>query len=113
MNVRVQVLFDPPDENARAAMRSLGRSVTNDPDSVRVLASDDDPDWLVVEFTMPTEAQDKAVDKVDRAVRLHADERLDSTIGFPKSEAESARTRRKTQRRREKRQALRKDTPDG
>ena len=113
MNVRVQVLFDPPDEDARNAMRSLGRSVTNDPDSVRVFASDDDPDWLVVEFTMPTEAQYKAVDKVDRAVRFHAWERLDSTIGFPKSEAERARTRRKTQRRREKRQAARKDTADG
>lgn len=113
MNVRVQVLFDPPDEDARAAMRSLGRSVTNDPDSVRVLAADDDPDWLVVECTMPTEAQDKAVDKVDRALRWHVWDRLDSMIGFPKSEAERARTRRKTQRRREKRQAARKDTPDG
>ncbi len=108
MNVRVQVQFDPPDESAWGAMRSLARSITNSPDSVRVFVSDDDPSWLVVEFTMPAEAQYKAVDKVDRAVRFHASERLDSTIGFPRSEAEQARSQRKAERRRAKRQAARK-----
>ena len=105
MNVRVEILFEPPDQDAWDAMRLVGRSVTNDPRSVRVFASDDAPDWLLVEFTMPTEAQYKAVEKVDRAVRHYAWERLDSTIGFPKSEAERARARRKTERRRAKRQA--------
>jgi hypothetical protein len=105
MNVRVQIQFDPPDQDARDTMRSLARSVTDAPRSVRVFAQDDAPDWLVVEFTMPTEAQYKAVGKVDRAVRLYAWERLDSTICFPKSEAERARTRRKTLRRRAKRPA--------
>jgi len=105
MNVRVEILFEPPDQDAWDAMRSVGQSLTNDPSSVRVFASDDEPDWLLVEFTMRNEPQYKAVDKVDRAVRHYAWERLDSTIGFPKSEAERARARRKTERRRAKRQA--------
>lgn len=105
MNVRVHIQFEPPDQDAWDAMRLLAGSVTNDPGSVHVFASDDSPNWLVVEFTMPTEPQYKAVDKVDRAVRWYAGERLDSTISFPKSEAERARARRKTERRRAKRQA--------
>jgi len=100
MNVRVEVLFDAPDEDAWVAMGSLGREVTNDRRSVRVFVLADDPDWLVAEFTMATEAQYKALEKVERAVRLCAWERLDSSISFPKSEAERARARRKTQRRR-------------
>jgi len=86
MNVRVQVQFDSPAEDAWEAMRSLARSVTNNRRSVRVFTLDNAPDWLVVEFTMPTEAQYKAVDKIDRALRLHACERLDSGISFPKSQ---------------------------
>ena len=105
MNVRVEIQFDSPGQDAWDTMESLARSVTNDPRSVRVFALDDAPDWLVVEFTMPTEAQYKAVDKIDRAVRLYAWERLDSTIRFPKSDAERARTRRKAERRRSKRGA--------
>jgi hypothetical protein len=105
MNVRVEIQSDSPDQDAWDAMRSLARSVTDNPHSVRVFALDDAPDWLVVEFTMPTEAQYKAVDKVDRAVRLHAWERLDSIISFPQSETERARAGRKTKRRRAKRAA--------
>jgi hypothetical protein len=86
MNVRVKIQFDSPGQDALDAMESLARSITNDPRSVRVVALDDAPDWLAVEFTMPTEAQYKAVAKIDRAVRLYAGNRLDSTIGFPKSE---------------------------
>jgi len=105
MNVRVEVLFDPPDEDAWEAMGALGRQVTNDRGSVRVFASEDAPDWLVVEFTMPAEAHYKAVEKVEHAVRLCAWERLDSMISFPKSEAERVRARRKAERRRAKRRA--------
>jgi len=75
--------------------------VTNDQSSVRVSAMADAPDWLVVEFTMPTEAQYKAVEKVDRAVRLHAWERLDSIICFPKPDGQRAQTWRKPLRKRE------------
>jgi hypothetical protein len=64
------------------------------------------PDWLVVEFTMLTEAQYKAVDKIDLALRLYGGNRLDSMIGFPKSEAARQRTKRKTERRRAKRRAM-------
>jgi len=57
--------------------------VTNDPTSVKVSAVEGRPDWLAVEFTMRTEAQYKAVDKIDRAMRIYGGNRLDSAIGFP------------------------------
>ena len=44
---------------------------------------------------MPTEAQYLAVGKIDRALRVYGGNRLDSTIGFPKSEADHARAKRK------------------
>lgn len=103
MNVLVEVLFDPPDEDAWDVMGSLGRHVTNDPHSVRVFVSDEGPNWLAVEFGMPAEAHYKALEKVERAVRLCAWARLDSMICFPKSEAECVRARRKAERRRAKR----------
>ena len=71
--------------------------------SVRVSAIEGRPGWLVVEFTMPTEAQYKAVGKIDHALRLYGGNRLDSAIGFPKSEAQQARCQRKAERRRAKR----------
>lgn len=36
MNVCVEILFDPVDDDAWDSMRSFGRDVTNDRDSVRV-----------------------------------------------------------------------------
>ena len=105
MNVRVEVLFDPPDEDAWGVMGAIGRQATNDPRSVRVFASDEGPNWLAVEFAMPAEAHYKALEKVERAVRLCAWERLDSMICFPRSEAERVRARRKTEQRRAKRRA--------
>ncbi len=113
MNVRVQIQFESPGEDDWDAMKSLAQSVTNDRRGVRVFALDDAPNWLVVEFTMPTEAQYLAVDKIDRAVRLHAWERLDSTIGFPKSVTERARAQRKAERRRAKRRAPDADEGNG
>jgi len=105
MKVCVEILFNSPGEDARDTMRSLAREVTNDRRSIRVFTPEGAEDWLAVEFTMPTEAQYKALEKIERAVRLCAWERLDSAISFPKSKAERARTRRKMERRREKRRA--------
>jgi hypothetical protein len=113
MNVCVQVQFDSPGEDDWDAMRSLARSVTTDLHSVRVFALDDAPDCLVVEFTMPTEAQYKAVEKIDRALRLYGGNRLDSAIGFPKSAAEQARAARKSERRREKRRPIDREKTGG
>ncbi len=110
MNVSVSILFEALDQDAWDSMRFVGQSVTNNPDSVRVTASDDGAKWLLVEFTMRTEAQYKAVDKVDRAIRLYAGQRLDSAIGFPKFEAQQARARRKSERRRAKRQAIHRES---
>ena len=107
MKVEVHVQFDLPNEADWADMQSLGRCMTNDPRSVRVWAVEGRPGWLAVEFTMPTEAQYKAVDKIDRALRLYGGNRLDSAIGFPKSEAELARAERKAERRRARRLASR------
>lgn len=103
MKIIVHVQFDLPGEADWAEMESLGRSVTNDAKSVRVSAVEGRPRWLAVECTMPTEPQYKAVDKIDRALRFYAGNRLDSTIGFPKSEAQQARAERKAERRRTKR----------
>ncbi|MBN1589095.1 MAG: hypothetical protein JW888_06245 [Pirellulales bacterium] len=105
MKVHVEVQFDSPDKPDWADMQSLGRSVINDPKSVKVSAVEGRPRRLAVEFTMRTEPQIKAVDKIDRAMRIHGGNRLDSGIGFPKSEAELARAERKAERRRANRRA--------
>ncbi|MBN1589348.1 MAG: hypothetical protein JW888_07530 [Pirellulales bacterium] len=105
MKVHVEVEFAAPDENDWADMQSLGRSVTNDPKSVVVSAVEGRPDWLAVAFTMRTEPQYKAVDRIDHAMRVYGGNRLDSSIGFPKSEAELARAERKAERRRANRRA--------
>lgn len=99
MNVCVEILFDPGDEAAWDSMWSLGCHVTNDRGSVRVFVPDWAEDWLAVAFTMPSEAQYKALEKIERAVRLCAWRRLDTAISFPKSEEERARLRRKAERR--------------
>src|SRR4051812_10510685 len=98
MNVCVRIQFESPGQEELASMRSMARSLTISPESVRVIA-DETPGWLVAEFTMPTEAQYAAVPMIDRAIRFWAGDRLDSTIGFPKTEAERARARRKSERR--------------
>ncbi len=107
MNVRVDVLFDAPEENARNDMWGLGQTLSDDPTAVRVFAPDGQPGWLSVEFTMPTEPQLTAVDKIDRVLRFSVSERLDSAICFPKSEAELERQRRKNERRKAQRRAKR------
>ena len=81
--------------------------MTNDAQSVRVSAVQGRSNWLAVECTMPTEAQYKAVEKIDRALRLYGGNRLDSAIGFPRSEAQQARAEHKAERRRARRRASR------
>jgi len=108
MNVLVRVLFDPPTEEDWQAMRRLGGGLTDDPASVRVYA-DVRPGWLVVEFTMPTEAQIKAVDKIDRVLRFSVFNRFDTMIGFPRTPAEEARARRQNERRKALRKARRRE----
>ena len=89
MNVCVRILFKPPTEQDRQALRSLADSLTSAPESVRVSAANA-PGWLVAEFTMPTEAQYKAVPKIGRAIKLHAWNPWDARFGFPYTEAERA-----------------------
>jgi hypothetical protein len=102
MQVSVRIRFKPPTEDDWRAMRSLANSLTEQPDSVRVSA-DTDPEWLVAEFTMPTEAQYKALPKIERAVKLHAWNRYDSTFAFPYTAAERERADRKAARRKARR----------
>ena len=97
MQVRVQIQYESVGDDDVASLVSLGRGLTNDPRSVVVLR--EASDRLVVEFTMPVEAQYLAVPKIDWAVRHHAGNRLDSTIQFPKSATERERNRRKAERR--------------
>jgi hypothetical protein len=106
MQVRVRILFKPPTEEDWQAMRSLAKSLTKQPESVRVFA-DTNPEWLVAEFTMPTEAQYKAEPKISMAIRLHAWNRHDVTFGFPYTAAERARADRKAARRKARRAAKR------
>ena len=103
MQVEVHVQFASPSEEDWADLEPPGRCGTNDARSVRVSAVEGRAGWLGMEVTMPIEAQYKAVDKIDRALRLYGGNRLDSAIGFPKSEAELARAERKAERRRARR----------
>jgi hypothetical protein len=103
MNVRVRVHFDQPTEEDRKSMSSLGKSVTNDRKSVRVFDDPAEAGWLVVEFTMETTAQYRALPAIESALRFYADNRMDSTIAFPKSEEEQARADRRAARRRARR----------
>jgi hypothetical protein len=103
MMVRVHVLYDSPSDADRASLLSLGRSLTDSPRSVVV--RDGKPNWLVVEFSMPTEAQNRAVSKIAREMRFHHGNHLDSGIEFPKTEEERERNRRKAERRRAQRRS--------
>lgn len=103
MNVMVRILFDKPAEEDWQAMRCLANQLTNDPESVRVTADPESPGWLMAGFTMPTEAQYKAVERIYRALRFEVENRRDSTISFPYTEAERARAERKAARRRARR----------
>ncbi len=113
MKAKVHVQLASPSRDDWADMESLGRCVTNDAQSVRVFAVEGRSDWLALEFTMPTEPQYKAVDKIDRELRFYGGNRLDSTIGFPKSQAEQAPAKQKSERRRAKRRAMRGDKMAG
>ena len=100
MNVRLEIKLEAPTAEDEAALASVARALANDPQSVRVLPRGDNAHWLVAEFTMPTEAQYKAVDKIDSAIRFSLWNRLDSTISFPKPDQEERKGRNKTGRQR-------------
>ena len=63
MNVRLEIQFDSPTAEDEASLSRLAIGLTNDRDSVLVTARKGKPDLFVAEFTMPTEAQYKAVEK--------------------------------------------------
>jgi hypothetical protein len=100
MNVRLEIKLEAPTAEDEAALGSVARALANDPQSVRVLPREDNAHRLIAEFTMPTEAQYKAVDKIDSVIRFSLCNRLDSIIRFPKSEQELRKARGKTRRRR-------------
>jgi hypothetical protein len=104
MIVQVRCSFSPPTAEDRADMASMALDLTDDPSSVRVF-EDEWKDWLVVEFTMRTQAQYKVVDRVYEACGCLR--RVDWMMGFPKTEAEEARHQRKLQRARERRRERR------
>jgi len=106
MNVHVEILFDSPTEQDWEDMRSLARSLTNDRDSIRVHAGKE-PCWLVAQFTMPTETQDKAVGKIDGAIRFEEINFQHGRIRCPRTAAQEARAKRKNERRKAIRKARR------
>jgi hypothetical protein len=103
MKVEVHCLFESPGADDWADMQSLARGLTDDLQSVRVFVLDGRPGWLAVEFTMPAQPQIQAVGAIDRKLRFCAGNRIDSTIGFPRSAEEQQRADRKNARRRAKR----------
>ncbi len=103
MKVEIHCLFESPGADDCASMESLARSLTDDRESVRVFAIDGRPGWLAVEFGMATQPQYQAVATIDRKLRLYAGNWMDSTIRFPRSEAEQQRAEGKNARRRVKR----------
>lgn len=106
MNVRVRIQFKPPTDDDWQRMRWLAECLTEERENIRVFA-DADPEWLVAEFTMPTETHYRAEPKISRAIDLYAGNRNDSMFGFPKSEAERARADRKSAARKARRKAKR------
>lgn len=96
MKVRVEIQFESPTAADEASLRRLALGLTNDRDSVRVVAREDQPDWFVAEFTMPTEAQYKAVDTIDARIRYSLWNRMDSIICFPKTAAQPRRQQGKS-----------------
>ncbi len=104
MQVIVRVLFDRPTDNNVRDMRNLAQRLSADPDDIRVAADPEAPGWLVAEFSMPAAKQLSAVSRIDGVLAFEVENRLNSTIAFPRSAAEEARARRKN----ERRKALRK-----
>ena len=97
MDVRVELFFDPPDAEAWKEMESLGRYMTNAPGSVRVSVPEEaSPGWLSVEFTMRTEAQYKALEKLEYAIETCTYMALDSVIYFPKPPRRAKAPRKRT-----------------
>ena len=113
MKVEIHCLFESPDADDRANMASVARSLTDDLRSVRVFAIDGRPGWLAVEFAMPTQPQYQAVGAIDRELRFCVGNRMDSTIRFPRSEAEQRGAERKNARCRAKRRQSPKNTNPG
>ncbi len=100
MKVRIEIQFESPSDEDAANMRSVAAGLTDDPQSVRVAAREDDSRRLVAEFTMPAEPQYSAVGRIDRELRFWVSNGEDPSIMFPKSEEERLRAKRKTERRR-------------
>ena len=84
MDVRIEVAFDNPTPEDESSLRRMALGLTNDQSSVRLSARHDDPRWLVAELTMTAEAQYRAVERIDRAMRFSLWNRMDSVIAFPK-----------------------------
>jgi hypothetical protein len=104
MNVRVEIDFVSPGQAERSAMKSLAKSLTSNSASVQIIAGEA-ASCLAAEFTMPTEPQHAAVEKIYSAIQFWPSNRTDSAIYFPKSQAEREREAHKAERRRAKRRA--------
>ncbi len=107
MKAIIEIQFEQLSPEHHEELASLARSLTDDTDTVRVQAKPGTDDWLSVEFTMPRMNQLAAVGLIDQALRYSIEDRINSVIGFPRSEAEEARARRKNERRKELRRLRR------
>jgi hypothetical protein len=80
MLVQLEVSFENPTTDDENSLRSVALGHTSDSASVRVFRKANDPQWLIATFTMKTEAQYKAVDRLDRSIRFTLWNREDSII---------------------------------
>ncbi|NLS94479.1 MAG: hypothetical protein GXX96_20165 [Planctomycetaceae bacterium] len=94
MNVHLAVMFDEPTTQDAEELRAAARALTDDRRSVRVSSEPERPQWLVAEFTMASQPQYAAVNRIDRCWEFRNLNRIDSAISFPKEAEPSGRRKR-------------------
>ena len=97
MEVSVTVDFSVvPQEKHVAQMESAARSVTDDPDSVRVSCPSDSPKRICARFTVPDAREGDVVGRIGRQF-WNVENYNDSSIGFSRPVRGKRRTRRSSQ----------------
>ncbi len=82
MEVSVTIeLSVAPQEKHIAAMSSAARSLTDDPESVRVICPPAEPKKIRAQFSVPDARQEDVVDRIGRRF-WQVEDYQDSSIGF-------------------------------
>lgn len=84
MNVRLEVLCNGDSSENANDLRFAALELTDEPKSLRVFPKETQPEWLVAEFTMPSQRQMDAADRIYRSVNFQMPDRVDLAISFSK-----------------------------